>query len=249
VLRDGQQLQFTLDKTTMTNYDFANHSSGHRLGTEPLSPGYLDLPEESGYHPGFAAETQKLISQIDSPPVCGWIIDLRGTYGGDFWIYLEALGPILGEGKLGGFVYANGKREPWAYTNGVVVWNGQGIERSIVGPNYRPAKATPVALLTGPATQAASELLVVAFKGRSDVRTFGEPTRGLPTLVTSTTLPDGVMLIASGAFSYDRNEKQYDGPINPDVPVESNWSHRGTDQDPATQAAAAWLASQPACKP
>jgi C-terminal processing protease CtpA/Prc len=89
----------------------------------------------------------------------------------------------------------------------------------------------------------------VAFQGRADVRTFGEPTRGLPTLITWTDLSNGTKIFISGAFSFDRNGVTYTGPIAPDVPVETGWSKFGTEQDPAVQAAANWLSAQSACQP
>jgi C-terminal processing protease CtpA/Prc len=101
--------------------------------------------------------------------------------------------------------------------------------------------------LVSPATQAAGELLWVAFQGRPDVRSFGEPTRGLPTLITHTDLSDGSKLLVSGANSFDRNGTVYNGPITPDVLVGTDWSRFGTEQDPVIRAAMDWLHSQSAC--
>jgi C-terminal processing protease CtpA/Prc len=89
--------------------------------------------------------------------------------------------------------------------------------------------------------------MLVAFEGRSDVRSFGEPTRGLPTLVTHTDLSDGSVLFVSGANSFDRSGTIYSGPIQPDVFVETDWSKFGTEQDPVIRAAMDWLHSQSAC--
>jgi C-terminal processing protease CtpA/Prc len=107
---------------------------------------------------------------------------------------------------------------------------------------------TPVALLTGPATVAAGELVVVAFKGREKIRTFGEPTRGLPTLSMHTPLSDGAHIYVSGAFATDRNGNTYKGLIVPDESIKINWSQFGTDQDPVMLAAMDWLKTQPECK-
>jgi C-terminal processing protease CtpA/Prc len=191
-----------------------------------------------------------LVKKLDERAVCGWIIDIRRNNGGDIWSYLAGIGPILGEGELGGFVYPDGRREPWVYGKGEVRWNGEvRPESSIDGAIYTPKRVTPVALLIGPGTQAAGELLVVAFQGRADVRTFGAATRGLPTLINHTDLSDGTRIFISGAFSYDRKGGTYSGPIAPDVPVETGWSKFGTEQDPAVQAAASWLSTQSACQP
>jgi C-terminal processing protease CtpA/Prc len=251
VLRDGQSLQITINKVTMKSGEYLlQQPVGQRLDADGNGIGYIELPVETGDHQAYADNAQQVIKKIDSSPVCGWIIDLRRTTSGDIWSYIAAVGPILGEGELGGFVYLDGTREPWAYRNGEVFWNNEfRPESTIDGAVYTPKRITPVALLIGPGTQAASELLVVAFRGRADVRTFGEPTWGLPTLVTHTALSDDTSIFISGAFSFDRNGVIYDGPIAPDVPAETNWSKFGTEQDPAVQAAQAWLSSQTLCKP
>jgi C-terminal processing protease CtpA/Prc len=187
---------------------------------------------------------------MDKPPVCGWMIDLRLNHGGDIWSYMAGVGPILGEGDLGGFEYLDGRREPWSYRDGEVLWNNEYREESGVdGSIYTPKRVTPVALLTSSATQAAGELMVVAFQGRPDIRSFGGPTRGLPTLFTHTTLSDGSRLFVSGANSFDRGGTVYSGSIAPDVFVETDWSKYGTEQDPVIMAAMDWLQSQSACNP
>jgi C-terminal processing protease CtpA/Prc len=250
VLRDGQSLQITIAPGTMTPQDLLSLPTGQRLGTGAQGLGYLELPYETGAHASYQSEVQKLTKKLDTEPVCGWIIDMRRTAGGDIWSYLAAVGPILGEGDLGGFVYLDGTRETWAYRKGRVTWNGEyRFESAIDGSIYKPKRAAPVALLIGPGTLAAGELLVVAFQGRADVRTFGAATRGLPTLINHTDLSDGTRIFVSGAYSYDRRGVTYAGPIAPDVPVETGWSKFGTDQDPAVQAAASWLSAQSACKP
>jgi C-terminal processing protease CtpA/Prc len=185
---------------------------------------------------------------FDRTAVCGWIVDLRRIPGGDVWSYMAATGPILGEGELGGFVYNDGRREGWAYRNGEVFWNDEyRFESEIDGSVYKPKRVTPVALLVSPATQAAGELMLVAFQGRPEIRSFGEPTRGLPTLVTHTDLSDGSRLFVSGANSFDRNGTVYNGPIVPDVLIQTDWSTFGTEQDPVIQAAMDWHHSQSTC--
>jgi C-terminal processing protease CtpA/Prc len=248
VLRDGQSLQITIATETMTTQDLLSLPTGKRLGTGAQGLGYIELPYETGAHASYQSEVQKLTKKLDAEPVCGWMLDLRRTGGGDIWSYLAAVGPILGEGDLGGFVYKDGTREPWAYRKGRVLWNGEDRpESNIDGSIYTPKRVTPVALLIGPGTEAASELLVVAFQGRVDLRTFGAATFGLPTLVAHTDLSDGTSAFASGAYSFDRKGVTYTGPIAPDVPVETGWSKFGTEQDPAVQAAASWLSAQSAC--
>jgi len=252
--RPGQEnpIQVTIENSPQpADADPSPQLVARRLENVAKGIGYIELPMETGSHTTYAGSVQQQIKKLDASPTCGWILDLRRIPGGDIWSYLAAVGPILGEGDLGGFVYPDGRREPWAYSKSQVFWNGNKRDESnIDGPVYRLKQGMPpVALLTSAATTAASELVVVAFQGRPDVHTFGEATRGLPTLIASTTLSDGANIFVSGAFSFDRKGTTYAGPIPPDFQVPTDWSQFGSDQDPVILAAQDWLRTQTACKP
>lgn len=247
--QNGKLLEIEVERIQFTaGMDPYIPPEGRRIGEDERGIGYIELTLESGTHARYPTDVQNLMRNHDNTPVCGWILDLRRNPGGDLWSYIAAVGPILGEGDLGGFEYLNGRREMWTYRNGEVLWNNEYRDESeIDGSIYTPKRVTPVALLTGPATQAAGELMLVAFQGRPDVRSFGEPTRGLPTLVTHTELSDGSTLFVSGANSFDRNGTIYSGPLQPDVFVQTDWSSFGTGQDPVVQAAVDWLHAQSSC--
>ena len=250
ISRGGQAIQVVVQRTKFTaGEDHYYPPLGQRFGSDSNGIGYLELTYDSG-HPEYRGAVQKLMRSIDKTPVCGWMIDLRRNVGGDIWSYIAAVGPILGEGDLGGFEYRDGKHEGWTYRNGQVFWNHEYRDESeIEGSIYHPKRVTPVALLISPATQAAGELMLITFQGRVDVRSFGEPTRGLPTLVTHTDLSNGSRLFVSGANSFDRNGNIYSSSIAPHVLVGNDWSKFGTEQDPVILAAMDWLQSQADCKP
>lgn len=247
--RNGEFVQIEVERIQFTaGMDPYIPPQGKRIGEGGGGIGYLELTLETGTHLQYPTDVQNLMRNHDRTPVCGWILDLRRNPGGDIWSYIAAVGPILGEGDLGGFEYLDGRRETWSYRNGEVLWNNEYRDESeIDGSIYKPKRVTPVALLISPATQAAGELLLVAFQGRPDIRSFGEPTRGLPTLITHTTLSDGSQLFVSGANSFDRNGTIYNNPIHPDVLVKTDWSKFGTEQDPVVQEARDWLHSQSSC--
>lgn len=251
IQRDGVSMQIEVARDRITaGRDPYSPPFGQRLGEDAAGIGYIELTLESGTHLQYPTDVQKLMRSMDRTPVCGWMIDLRRVPGGDIWSYIAAVGPVLGEGDLGGFQYNDGRQEAWIYRNGEVFWNNEyRYESEIDGSVYKPKRVTPVALLVSPATQAAGELMLVAFQGRPNVRSFGEPTRGLPTLITHTDLSDGSSIFVSGAYSFDRNGTIYNGPIAPDEFVEMDWSKFGTEQDPVIRAAMDWLHSQAACLP
>lgn len=199
----------------------------------------------------FPTRAHNALATATSADTCGWIIDLRRNHGGNLWSYFAALSPILGDGELGGFVYRDGSQEMWRLEDGKVFWADEEREESYVRGRRFVAERPflPVALLISPLTEAAGELVVVAFQGWETVRTFGEPTAGTPHLILHTPLSDGALLFVSGAQGMDRNGTVYAGPINPDEPVSIAWQHLGDENDPVIAAALDWLAAQPTCAP
>ena len=245
----AEPIQVVLDKTAPPENAFLQKPAGRQLRANTNWVGYLELPYYPGFPPTYPGQVHNLTRKLDRSEVCGWIFDLRRNHGGDIWSYLAAIGPILGEGNVGGFTYLDGAHELWGYHGGKVFWaDNERAESLVEGGIYTPKRAmTPVALLAGPTTIAAGELVIVAFEGREKVRIFGEPTSGLPTLIYWTQLSDGAFINLSGAFSTDRSGKIYDGPILPDETVKTDWAQFGADQDSVILAALDWLKTQPDC--
>src|SRR5262249_39058380 len=124
--------------------------NGRRLSAGAGSAGYMELTQTSGSPGPYVTKAQKALRAGDQTAACGWIIDVRRSLGGDMWSYLAGIGPVLGEGQVGGFVYPDGQREAWEYRGGKVFWNGnERQEDALDGPIYQAQRATaPVALLT-----------------------------------------------------------------------------------------------------
>jgi len=226
-------------------------STGRLLGSPWENIGYLQLTMDTGatIYPTYPTHVQNILRIIDQTPICGWIIDLRRLNGGDLWSYLAGVGPVLGEGELGGFVYMDGQRDTWAYRDGKIYWGDEERYESYVrGSIYQLKNPVPaVALLTSKTTIAAGELVEVAFRGRPNVRFFGEPTAGIPFLMDHTILSDGATINLSAARSYDRLGNEYAGPLVPDETLATDWLKIGSNQDPLIHAAADWLKANPVC--
>jgi hypothetical protein len=74
--------------------------------------------------------------------LCGWIVDLRDNTGGDVYPMLLSVGPILGGGRVIGFV---GKTVPLyylSYHDGVISGGGEpSIDRApITVPDFKPGR-------------------------------------------------------------------------------------------------------------
>jgi C-terminal processing protease CtpA/Prc len=201
--------------------------------------GYVEIPSTTGADQ-FAQRVQESIFQSDAPTVCGWIVDLRFNNGGDLGTMLQTLRPLLGEDPMGSFA-RNGQPVPWTYPT-----SGESAlpkpERALNHPK------PPVAVLTSRLTANGGELAAVAFRGRPDTRSFGEPTWGAATHNTAFPLPDGARLDLATARAADRTGKVYEGRIAPDEAVAIDWARLTAPDDPGIVAAGTWLRSQPGCK-
>ena len=203
----------------------------HRIGTDV---GYVLLPGTSGAGE-FVNAVQAGIARADAPTVCGWIVDLRANTGGSMWPMMQAVRAIVGEAPIGFSIDAAGTRTPWAYPS-----TAAGLK-----PLANPQG--PIAVLTSRLTAGAAEGVLVALRGRPEVRTFGEPTWGTPTTAQSFALADGAILQLTQSFDADRSGFEYQTRIPPDQPMPIDWAHLATADDPVIVAAGTWIRAQPGC--
>ncbi|MEB2181219.1 S41 family peptidase [Xanthomonas campestris pv. campestris] len=156
---------------------------------------------------------------------CGWIIDLRQNSGGTMWPMLNGLQPLLGDHVLGYFVNADGKQTPWR-ARAVPPMSGVRVAQT----------DRPVAVLIGPNTASAGEMVAIAFRGRPATRSFGQPSAGQTTGNRSVDLPGGGVLAVASSALQDRDAQRLDGALQPDVVLDP--------QADAIDAAAQWLRMQ-----
>jgi len=165
----------------------------------------------------YARTSHDLIDGLEREEVAGWIVDLAANGGGNMLPMLAGLGPLLGGRVVGAFRFPDGSQEPWVYEATGVLWIGDWcavrppVERT--GPDPDQAR---VAVILGPKTASSGEAVAVAFRGRPETRSFGQPTRGLSTSNDSFDLADGATLMITVARFEDRDGTVYGGPIEPD---------------------------------
>jgi carboxyl-terminal processing protease len=193
----------------------------------------------------FASEAQARMRDVDDGSLCGWIVDLRDNAGGNVWPMLGALGPLMGDGELGGgWVDAEGTRldaVQW-YRDGVVGIDSEDgrVERIVIdGVPFVPSRpAMPVAVLLSGRTASSGEGVAVAFAGLDHARSFGEHTVGLTSANVPHVLPDGALLVFPVGYSVDRKGRVYPSGVTPD---------KVTGAEAALEEAKRWLLAQPAC--
>jgi carboxyl-terminal processing protease len=184
----------------------------------------------------YATQIQSQIRAIDSTgPLIGWVVDLRSNTGGDFIPMVAGLGPILGDGIAGYFVFpAGGSALSWSYSQGQMD-EGANTLLSVAQPYSLTTPNPAVAVLLDNLTASSGEATLVSFLGRPNTRTFGVSSCGLSTSNSQHILSDGAMLYLTDAVDADRTMKTYGGPIAPDEMV--------SDPGQVVSAATSWLMS------
>jgi C-terminal processing protease CtpA/Prc len=210
--------------------------------------GFISIEGFGGFDgEAYATQIQDLIRELDGHNPCGWIVDLRENTGGNMWPMLAGLGPILGEGKAGTFVDADGQKVDWFYQDGRALLESE-IQAEVEGSAYRlTADSPPVAVLTGPSTASSGEAIAVSFRGRPNTRSFGRYTTGLSTANSAFPLPDGALIVLTTAVFADRTGQTYGDRIYPDELVDDVRKFTFLMDEAIPQPAIDWLMSHPAC--
>lgn len=191
-----------------------------------------------------AARWQQVIRSKDDGARCGWIVDLRDNGGGAMWPMLLGMAPLLrtsvvNNEDVGSFETAHGPQR-WTLTATAVQLAGKSLLDFGQSGHVVRQPGAPVAVLFGPRTGSSGEASVLAWRGRPQARSFGQPTAGVSTGNVVHTLADGSRLLLTTSVMRDRNDRGDGLKIEPDQRVEG---------DAATVAAAqAWLLAQPACQ-
>ena len=210
--------------------------------------GFIAIEEyTAGEGKHYATDAQQIIRDIDAHNPCGWIVDLRKNTGGNMGPMLAAIGPILGEGDVGGSIDSYGNKQIWSYQDGQSKVDDL-LYTQVIGPAYElRVSFPPVAVLTGTSTASSGEVIVVAFRGRPNTRSFGLSTQGLSTGNEGFALSDGAMIILTTSVYVDRMGKMYGDKIHPDELVDDVRKFTFIMDEAIPQPAIDWLMSQQPC--
>jgi C-terminal processing protease CtpA/Prc len=108
----------------------------------------------------------------------------------------------------------------WAYKKGRS-YHGVMPRVSVTGKPYElKQKNAKVAILTNSRTMSSGEVTTVAFRGRPNTRSFGQPTGGYSTTNANFYLSDRAMILLTISVYGDRDKNPYGEKITPDVVVE-----------------------------
>jgi carboxyl-terminal processing protease len=182
-------------------------------------PGFRGSPRHAAR---YADTLQAWIAEMDANDPVGWIVDLTDNRGGYMWPMLAGLGPLLGEGELGSFVFPNELPARWSYRAGGAFLRDVACART-TGDGFRAsAAAVPIAVLVTGRTASSGEAVLIAFVGRPNARSFGTNTRGLATANEGFSLPDGATIMLTVGTCADRFGRVYGHSIEPDHHVQGD---------------------------
>lgn len=203
--------------------------------------GYLSIPRiattDEGLCQLLADSIQHLIRKLSNAGAVNWIIDLRDNSGGNCWPMLAGMGPLLGEGVYGWFVWPN-RKSSIRYASGTAFHNQTPMCSVKTAFVLQEEKKKNIVVLTGTNTSSAGEILALAFRGMNNVRFMGEPTAGLTTGNATYTMIDGSVLVLSVCREADRKGNLLEGKLQPDDRIAASRS-----EDAARLAAIMWLQS------
>lgn len=203
--------------------------------TAPSTIGVVRIRSFSGTNEqavAYAQELQQTLASFDGRRLDGWIVDLRGNGGGNMWPMLAGVGPILGSGPLGYFVYESGAQIPWDYRDGAA-FSGATAAVRLTSPYPIRQPLPRIAVLTNTGVASSGEAILISFRERANTRTFGTATCGLSTSNQTYTLRDGAQLFLTTSTMADRTGRLYGNVVHPDELI--------TDQQQAIDRAIAWL--------
>ncbi len=212
---------------------------------------YIDVPGCNMQDPDdqkkFATELQNIIQSLDESNPKGWVIDLRNNFGGNSYVMLAGLGPILGEGINSQFYTADKSMIPCWYEDGVA---GVGTDKrfpvcTVNHPYLIQNPGSPIATLIGNGTCSAGEQAAIALSSLSKL--YGEETWGNTTGNATVPIVKGdtrVVAIASSIMA-DRTGKLFGRKISPDIEFPAPEIHESPADDPLVKFVAQELKDEP----
>ncbi len=190
----------------------------------PNDIGYIRVPFCIGTENEYKDYISKIRTKIEEQSqkkLKGWIVDLRGNFGGNMWPMLLSLEPLIGNGILGYFIDANENSEAWKIMEGKAYIEDQFIMETNILLNNDFSNQY-LAVLTNNQTASSGEAVAVAFKTRENSKSFGQSTYGVSTGCVSHELSDGSFINLSESIFSDRKKTKYGARIMPDFEVEEH---------------------------
>ena len=143
-----------------------------------------------------------------------WIIDLRNINGGSINPIIAGIGPLLGEGQVGGIIDGKNKvKELFEVHNGNFYDDWIPVAKF---PCTKGVNNSKIAVLIGHNTAGTGEVVGITLKGRKNTRFFGEPTAGHLSVTNKIHVGKDIMMSITEGLIQDRIGNPYKDNLEPD---------------------------------
>ncbi len=194
-----------------------------------IDPGVLYLLVPVAVDEAFVENVTGImqVASDQEPPPLGMIIDLRIAGSGAGWPLTEML-TLLGNGDMGSFAARAGEQSV-----------------SVPGVDVANSQTIPLALLVGPDTSGAPEVLAGALQASGRAPLVGLPTGGNVLSFRQLTLSDGSLLnYADSSYITSDGRDLSIGGLEPDLLVDADWDEVTLSSDPVLGGAIDFLLRQ-----
>jgi hypothetical protein len=203
----------------------------------------------------YADELARAVDELARAKPRGWVVDVRGNWGGNQYPMIAGLGALLGPGDWGSASSRRGSAA-WGFDGAAAYLRTEHADRvefqrvtTLTKPAAYVESRGPIAYLVGPMTGSSGESIALALRGTPLTRSFGRATSGHSTSNEGFFLADGTNIVITVGVMRDRRGKGDGKKIEPDVvvgpqgrPTLEMLQHPRGD-DPVIAAAAAWIDS------
>ncbi|MBL0234946.1 MAG: hypothetical protein IPQ08_15015 [Chitinophagaceae bacterium] len=209
------------------------------------SVGYIKIPPIANQYNQWQLwidSLQNSLGRLEGSTIKGWIIDLRGNYGGDLPPMITSLYPFFGDGIIYTLQDRKNNLETYSFSSGYyAIKKRRKVYKAVRYNNQIKTELNiPVAILIDIKTASAAEMVAIAFKGRAKTIFLGEPTAGLTISTRGFKLSDNAFFtIANGKF-YDLKGNSYENSITPDIFIKQD----SIKMDETKEKAIEWLRRQ-----
>ncbi|MBR9920964.1 MAG: hypothetical protein GYB31_09000 [Bacteroidetes bacterium] len=206
---------------------------------------YISIPVIPAFNPDMIQEKAAQIRAIycallrQSPK--GWIVDLRLNGGGNMYPMFSGIGPLLGDGVVGGALDVDQQiTANWYIKEGNFFYDE--YQTTDLPAECKPQHICPkVAVLIGPYTSSSGEALAVAFAERPNTLILGEPTAGYTTVNGWHSLQENLVFMLAESYYADRKLNVYQDKVQPEIFIPFNDFTPTASEDPQIEAAVEWL--------
>ena len=194
---------------------------------------YISLPDMGSFNKEdwnlYINTFYEKVNDLQKRNPKGWIIDLRGNFGGMLYPMYAAIAPFLDRKNVVGTKDAEGAIEYYNYKAGKFFEGSTATQLFQLIQKEPKTVKKPIAILVNKMTGSSAEFITAAFLGQKNANIIGTNTQGLTSGNQEYKLSDGSFLVLTIGNIVDRTGKEYANigeGISPDIVIKTS-----SDQD------------------